>query len=60
MVVLEVEALFKTVGGLLSRSRGSSGHLVSHSEFLGSDWGMKGYYSMPYNYLSDRDLTDDF
>jgi C1A family cysteine protease len=26
----------------------------------GSDWGMKGYYTMPYDYLSDRNLSDDF
>ena len=39
MAVLEVEALFQTVGDLLSRSRGSSGHLVSHSEFLGAATG---------------------
>lgn len=26
----------------------------------GSDWGMKGYFTMPYDYLSDRDLSDDF
>ncbi|SPQ01943.1 hypothetical protein NBG4_80043 [Candidatus Sulfobium mesophilum] len=26
----------------------------------GSGWGMKGYFTMPYDYLSDRDLSDDF
>jgi C1A family cysteine protease len=26
----------------------------------GSDWGMKGYYTMPYDYVSDRNLSDDF
>jgi C1A family cysteine protease len=26
----------------------------------GSGWGMKGYYTMPYDYLSDRNLSDDF
>jgi len=25
-----------------------------------TDWGMKGYFTMPYAYLSDRDLSDDF
>jgi len=25
----------------------------------GTDWGMKGYFSMPYNYLTDRNLSDD-
>jgi C1A family cysteine protease len=26
----------------------------------GTDWGMKGYFTMPYKYLSDRNLSDDF
>jgi C1A family cysteine protease len=26
----------------------------------GSGWGMKGYFTMPYEYLADRDLSDDF
>ncbi len=26
----------------------------------GADWGMKGYFTMPYNYLADRNLSDDF
>ena len=27
----------------------------------GSDWGQKGYFTMPYDYLSpDKDLADDF
>jgi C1A family cysteine protease len=25
-----------------------------------TDWGMKGYFTMPYAYLSDRNLSDDF
>jgi C1A family cysteine protease len=25
----------------------------------GEDWGMKGYFTMPYNYLADRNLSDD-
>nr|MDQ6913620.1 C1 family peptidase [Verrucomicrobiota bacterium] len=25
-----------------------------------TDWGMKGYFTMPYEYLSDRNLSDDF
>ena len=24
------------------------------------DWGQKGYFTMPYAYLADRDLSDDF
>ena len=24
------------------------------------DWGMKGYFTMPYQYLGNRDLSDDF
>lgn len=26
----------------------------------GTDWGMKGYFSIPYSYLTNRDLSDDF
>lgn len=26
----------------------------------GTDWGQKGYFTMPYKYLSDRNLSDDF
>jgi C1A family cysteine protease len=25
-----------------------------------TDWGMKGYFTMPYAYLADRNLSDDF
>lgn len=26
----------------------------------GADWGKKGYFTIPYTYLSDRNLSDDF
>ncbi len=26
----------------------------------GTDWGMKGYFTMPYDYISDTKLADDF
>ena len=26
----------------------------------GTDWGMKGYFTMPYDYLMDENLSDDF
>ncbi len=26
----------------------------------GTDWGMKGYFTMPYDYVADRNLSDDF
>ncbi|MDR2012467.1 MAG: C1 family peptidase [Rhodanobacter sp.] len=26
----------------------------------GTDWGQKGYFTMPYAYLADRNLSDDF
>jgi len=26
----------------------------------GSGWGMKGYFTLPYDYLADRNLSDDF
>jgi C1A family cysteine protease len=26
----------------------------------GADWGMKGYFTMPYAYLANRNLSDDF
>jgi C1A family cysteine protease len=26
----------------------------------GEDWGMKGYFTIPYKYVADRNLSDDF
>jgi C1A family cysteine protease len=26
----------------------------------GDDWGMKGYFTIPYKYVADRNLSDDF
>jgi C1A family cysteine protease len=26
----------------------------------GEGWGMKGYFTMPYKYMADRNLSDDF
>ncbi len=26
----------------------------------GDDWGMKGYFTIPYQYVADRNLSDDF
>jgi len=26
----------------------------------GEGWGMKGYFTMPYAYVADRNLSDDF
>jgi C1A family cysteine protease len=26
----------------------------------GEDWGMKGYFTIPYDYLANRNLSDDF
>ena len=26
----------------------------------GADWGLQGYFTMPYGYLDDRNLSDDF
>jgi C1A family cysteine protease len=26
----------------------------------GTDWGMRGYFTMPYAYLIDRQLSSDF
>jgi C1A family cysteine protease len=26
----------------------------------GTDWGMKGYFTMPYDYVSNDNLADDF
>jgi C1A family cysteine protease len=26
----------------------------------GTDWGKKGYFTMPYDYMTDRNLSDDF
>jgi C1A family cysteine protease len=52
----------KTLGG---HAVMAVGYEDSHSWFLvrnswGSDWGMKGYFTMPYRYLLDGNLSDDF
>ena len=26
----------------------------------GTGWGMKGFFTIPYNYLTDSDLASDF
>jgi C1A family cysteine protease len=26
----------------------------------GEDWGIKGYFTMPYEYLANENLSDDF
>ncbi len=26
----------------------------------GDDWGMQGYFTMPYGYVTNRNLSDDF
>jgi len=26
----------------------------------GADWGLQGYFTMPYDYLDSRNLSDDF
>jgi C1A family cysteine protease len=26
----------------------------------GTDWGLQGYFTMPYDYLDNRNLSDDF
>jgi len=26
----------------------------------GTKWGMQGYFTMPYDYLANRNLSDDF
>jgi C1A family cysteine protease len=41
------------------------GYDDAHKRFLvrnswGSGWGMKGYFTMPYEYLGSRGLSDDF
>jgi C1A family cysteine protease len=41
------------------------GYDDAHQRFIvrnswGEDWGMKGYFTMPYAYLTESDLSDDF
>ena len=43
----------------------AAGYNDSQKRFLirnswDTDWGMKGYFTIPYAYLSDRNLSDDF
>jgi C1A family cysteine protease len=42
-----------------------AGYDDKHQRFLvrnswGEGWGMKGYFTMPYKYVADRNLSDDF
>ncbi|HEY2614336.1 MAG TPA: C1 family peptidase, partial [Chthoniobacterales bacterium] len=52
----------KTVGG---HAVAAVGYNDAQKRFLirnswNTDWGMKGYFTMPYAYLSNRNLSDDF
>ena len=52
----------KTLGG---HAVMAAGYDDSQERFIvrnswNTDWGMKGYFTMPYDYLSDRNLSDDF
>jgi C1A family cysteine protease len=43
----------------------AAGYTDSNRRFVvrnswGAGWGKKGYFTMPYDYLSNRDLSDDF
>jgi hypothetical protein len=33
---------------------------ISGEEFVGESWGMGGYFTIPYAYLTDENLADDF
>jgi C1A family cysteine protease len=41
------------------------GYIDAQKRFIvrnswGENWGMKGYFTMPYEYVADRNLSDDF
>ena len=52
----------KTVGGHAVMAAGyddrTKRFLIRNS--WGNDWGQAGYFTMPYDYLGDRNLSDDF
>ena len=52
----------KTLGGHAVMAAGyddaTKRFLVRNS--WGADWGMQGYFTMPYDYLDNRNLSDDF
>jgi C1A family cysteine protease len=70
----ETEAVAKT--GVLNMPKPSEGQQGGHAVLAvgyddakrrltvrnswGADWGMKGYFTMPYGYVESRDLSDDF
>lgn len=38
-------------------AQGAAFHLA---QLVGAEWGKQGYFTMPYAYLADRNLSDDF
>lgn len=56
---VEIEALIGGHAVLAVGYDNSTQHFIIRNSW-GADWGDKGYFYMPYEYITDGDLADDF